>query len=280
MNQVSHSLTDEFVELVSRARRTITIGLSDENITTHVVSGLIATSNLQAEVELYVKLDDWGSRQTGEWEKMLAKGVQVFWDPDLNRNIATIDGIRYSLEESGARCIESRGFNFRKTGFFGVILGKLESGQRLAGGRGFHFLMIIEQGGKRYPMFVTRDRLFSHLRAGDVLRVAYLSIVGDRTFSGNSPPAEVFLEALSIEQIERHRDNKNLVWSSAKDVIDNLLAETVVQPLKREKKKDAWMEATRIKISSDLRKRMIYIDADDERYLYAKIRERAGPGFR
>lgn len=268
-------MAGEFSQLVSRARHTVRIGLSDENTAIQIVSELAGLSHWQAEVELYIRFDNWkGPGQFRELEKLLAKGVQVFWNPEVERSGTMIDGVHYSLEADGARAVESRSSKFRKAGFFGVLLGELAGGQRLAGGRGFPTLIIVEQRGMRYPVFVGRDRLPSDLSVGDVLRVAYLSMVGDRTLSGSSPPTEVFLEALFIEQIGRRRNNKPLLWSSAKDVIDDLLAEFVVFPLKSEKKEEAWMGATRAKILSNLRKRMVYIDADDERYLYAKIREK------
>lgn len=277
MNLVSRNLANESFEIMSKAKHSVKVALSDEDKATQVVSVLGAVSHCRAQVELYVKFDNWSPGGLEEWERILSKGVQVFWDPEVDRSVATIDGLHYSLEDAGATRVESKGFRFRKIGFFGILRGKLVVGQRIGGDRGFPVLIVIEQGGGRYPVFVGRGRTPSELEAGDTLRVAYLSIVGERTFSGSSPPAEVFLEALSVERIERHREGKPLVWLSAKNAIHELLAESSMPPSKG-KKKEAWIDAARARILSSLRKRMIYIDADDERYLYAKLHERAGSG--
>lgn len=274
MNLVASHLTEELSELIFKARHAIRLGLSDGLKAKQVVSVLAAAPRFQAEVEVYAKFQNWNLGRLDEWGTILTKGAQVLWDPEVDGNMATIDGVHYSLEGIGARRVDSNGFRFRKAGFFGILEGKLASGQKLARNGGFPSLIIVEQDRGRFPMFLGKDRLPSDLRAGDVLRIAYLSIAGDRTFSGVSPPTEVFLEAVFVERIERHRNGKPLAWTLAPKAIDDLLTGFQMPPLKS-RKKGAWLEAAKAKILSDLKKRMVYIDADDERYLYSGIQEKS-----
>lgn len=277
MSLVSISLTENLWELVSNAKHSVKIGISSESHLDQVASGLTKASKSHANVELHARSFGVNPSRVDMWEKLLANGVQVTWDPDLDHSALSIDGICYHFEEGELRRVDAKDFRFGRAGFFGILKGRLECGQRLAGKDGFSYLLVIERDEKRYPLFAGKDIVSSDLGTGDTLRVAYLSLAGDNTYSGRTAPTEVFLEALSVEVSKPHHNKQPMLWLTTRDEIARFLEDLPV-PSFTTKKKEAWVETTRTRIALSLKKRMLYVDADDERYLYARLRRKAGLG--
>jgi len=128
----------------------------------------------------------------------------------------------------------------------------------------------------RYPLFVGADVLPRGLMTGDTVEVAYLSIVGERTLGGWHAPAEVFLEALTVELLHSSPNHPPLTWVSAREAIDSALSQFEKPPTGGSKKAEAWQKAATTAVLSSLRRETIYLDADDERYMYGEIGKRVG----
>lgn len=277
MSLVSTFLAANLWELVSNAKHSVKIGISSESQLDQVASVLMKASKPRANVELHARSFGLHTRRVDMWEKLLANGVQATWDPDLDLGAVSVDGTCYHLEEGELTQVEAKDLRLGKAGFLGVLKGRLESGQRLAGKGGFSFLLVIERDGKRYPLFAGKDVITLDLRTGDTLRVAYLSIAGDSTYNGRTAPTQVFLEALSVEVSKQHPDKQPVLWLTTRDEIKRLLEDFPV-PSFTTKKKEAWVETARARIALGLKERMFYVDGDDERHLYARIRGKVLPG--
>ena len=207
---------------------------------------------------------------------LASKGISILWDPYVTRDIAVIGGVRYALEKEGLRSLGPARFSFKKAGFFDVMWAKAVRAQKLRESSGLVAMLILErEEGKTYPLFLAAGTLPHDLRSGDTVEVAYFSVVGERTLAGSPAPAEVFLEAIAVELLHSSLSHLPLTWVSAHEKIDGALSDFEPPPTGGSKKTEAWKKAAKAAVTSSIRKEMIYLEWEDERYIYGEMERRA-----
>ena len=266
----------EIASLASKAASPPVFGFADVAGALRVGTQMIQLPGKAKRAEFYLK---FGNRISSEemhaLSELASRGVSILWDPDITRNTALIDGVQYALEKSGLRSLGSASVHFGKAGFFHAERASTVRAQRLREGPGFAAILTVENDeGMSYRLFLTDGTILHGLRSGDTVEVAYLSVVGERTVAGWDAPAEVFLEALAIEPLRSSPNHPPLTWVTAPETIDRILSGLGRPPTGGGKKAEAWQKAATAAVTSGLRKEKIYVDASDERYMYAEIRRR------
>lgn len=273
----------EIESLVAKAARPPVFGFAGLKVALSIGAELVRTRRGVEGMQFYLR---FGDRITLEEADRLAglasEGVGILWDPDIERNLAVIGGTEYAVEMDGLRPMGPAKVRFSKAGFFDTARAKAVRAQKLEASSGFYAMLILERGERtHYPLFARREVLPPALRSGDAVNAAYLSVVGERTVSGWHAPAEVFFEALAIRVLHSSPSHPPLPWANAREAIDRVLSDFDKPPSGGGKKAEAWQRVATDAVRSALKKEMIYLDADDERYMYREIQERvAGSAWR
>jgi hypothetical protein len=265
-------LTQEIVSLYSRAIGTPSFALADVADALCLGSELVRMPGQLKKAEFYLNFNNSiNLEQMRALKELASAGISVFWDPYVTRNVAIIGGILYELEKNSVRRVDSAEARFNKLGFFNFTLAEAVRAQRLGSQSGFSAVLILEVGGTALPLFVPEGVLPTGLMSRDTVEVAYLSVVGDMTVEGRPSPAEVYSEALAIQLFRPAPNRVPLAWVSAREEIDLILKEFGHPPQVGGKKLESWQREARDAVIGRLRKELIYMETDDERYMYAKI---------
>lgn len=267
----------EIASLASKAARPPIFGFADLAEALRVGSQLVERQGKAQRAEFYIKFGGQVSVEEMHALKELAsRGISILWDPDLTKNTALIGDAHYVLEKGGLRSLGPTRFRFSKAGFFGVERAKAVRAQRLEEAAGFAAILTLQgDKGMSYPLFLSAGTLPHGLRSGDTVEAAYLSVVGERTVAGWDAPAEVFLEALTIELLHSSPNHPPLLWVTAREAIDRILSGFEQPPTSGGRKMETWQKAATAAVTSGLRKEKIYMDTGDERYMYAEIGKKA-----
>jgi hypothetical protein len=271
-------LVQQIASLAAKASRPPVFGFANLEAALGLGAQLTRFPTGPRGIELYLKFHGpIRPEEVRRLKDLASGGISILWDPDINRDIAVIGGQQYALEENGLHDLGPAEVRFKKAGFFDTLRAKARSAQKLGETSGLSAMIILERGeGKRYPLFVGTGVLPEGLRTGDTVEAAYVSIVGERTLAGWHAPAEVFLEALSVELLHSSLNHPPLAWVNAREAIYRVLSRLEAPPAAGGKKSEAWQKAATAAVLSSLKKEIIYLDADDERYMYREIGRRAG----
>jgi len=263
-DEVVSRMTPEIIQTVKDAKRSINIAFTRIEAALDLVHQ-IKKIREGIHVELYTGFDNTSPGTIWRLEELLERNVKVYWSPDIREDAFTLDGIlhlvkRDKIVNQGVR------YRFTKAGYFRVIRGKLVRGQNLSPSSSFNALLVLEkERGRRYPIFINKDDLDLNIGSNSVVKMAFISIIADRTLSGAPPPMSVFLECIAIKSLDRSKNGNPLEWINARDVIDGLLNE--MNLLKKDiRNQDVRMQVKK-KIQAYLKMNLIYIELDDERYL-------------
>lgn len=263
-DEVVSRMTPEIIPIVKDAKRSINIAFTRIEAALDLVHQ-IKKIREGIHVELYTGFDKTSPGTIWRLEELLERNVKVYWSPDIMEDAFTLDGILHLVKRDE---IVNRGvrYRFTKAGYFRVIRGKLVRGQNLSPSSSFNALLVLEkERGRRYPIFINKEDLDPNIGSNSVVKMAFISIIADRTLSGAPPPMSVFLECIAINSLDQSKNGNPLEWINAKDVIDGLLNE--INLLKKDiRSQDVRMQAKK-KIQAYLKKNLIYIELDDERYL-------------
>lgn len=275
-------MAQEIASLASKSAQPMIFGFVDLKEALRMGDQITGLPSGTQGTEFYLKFANRISLGEMHALKDLAsKGIGILWDPHITRNIAVIGGIQYALEKDGLRSLGSVRSSFSKAGFFDVMRAKAVRAQKLRESSGLVAMLILErEEGKNYPIFFAAGALPHGVRSGDTVEVAYLSVVGERTLAGLPAPAEVFLEAIAVELLHSSPSHPPLPWVSAHEKIDGAMSDFEPPPTDGSKKTDAWKRAAKAAVTSSVRKEMIYLDWDDERYIYGEIERRAADAAR
>ena len=257
-------MTEEVISFAEKARRSIRLAFVNFE-TALTVATQVANTLKGVRTELYLKFEDSDSDSIRRLEELIAKGVKIYWSPDIRDDAFTIDDILYRIKENKIVNLGVR-YRFSKAGFFRILQGKIVKGQELTDSSSFDSLLVLEkEGGSRYPIFIGKKILPPNKRSGDIVEIAFLSIIADRTFAGAPPPMSVFLEGLAIRLVKKSLNDVPLEWIKSQDAIDKILIDISLP--KGKIREDEWRRVSKKKILSSLKKELIYIDLDDERYI-------------
>ena len=267
----------EIASLASKAKQSSVFGFADLAEALRVGSQLVRLSGETPRTEFYLRFASRISvEETHALRDLASEGISILRDPDITRNTALIGGVQYALEKGGPRSLGSAGVRFNKAGFFGVARAKVARAQRLRESSGLAAVLILEkEEGRKYPLFLATGVLPHGLRSGDTVEASYLSVVGERTLAGSPAPTEVFLEALAVELLHSSPSHPPLPWVSAREKIDSAISDFAPPPTGGSKKTEAWKKAVTVAVTSTLRKGTLYMDWDDERYMYGEIERKA-----
>ncbi|MDG7024662.1 MAG: hypothetical protein JRN45_09120 [Nitrososphaerota archaeon] len=267
----------EIASLASKAARPLVFGFVDLTSALRVGAQMLRLPGGPQGVKFYLKFANRVNlEEMHALGDLASKGISILWDPYVTRDIAVIGGVRYALEKEGLRSLGPARFSFKKAGFFDVMWAKAVRAQKLRESSGLVAMLILErEEGKTYPLFLAAGTLPHDLRSGDTVEVAYFSVVGERTLAGSPAPAEVFLEAIAVELLHSSLSHLPLTWVSAHEKIDGALSDFEPPPTGGSKKTEAWKKAAKAAVTSSIRKEMIYLEWEDERYIYGEMERRA-----
>ena len=256
-------MTEEVILFAENARRSIRLAFVNYETALAVVTQ-VANILKGVRIELYLKFEGSGQESIWRFEELITKGVKIYWSPELGEDAFTVDGILHIIKNKivnlGVR------YRFSKAGFFRILKGKLVKGQQLIDCSSFEALLVLEkEGGLRYPIFISKKILPLNARSGDTVEIAFLSIIADRTLAGDPPPMSVFFEGLAIKLVKQSLNDLPLEWINSRDAINKLL--NGINPPEGNLPEDEWRRVSKKKIFSSLKKELIYIDFDDERYI-------------
>ena len=261
-------MTPEIIPIIKEAKRSIDIAFTSIETALDLVYQIMKIRE-NVRVELFTGFENISLDEIWRLEELLERNVKVYWFPDIREDAFTLDGILHLVKSGkivnlGVRC------RFTKAGYFRVIRGKLVRGQNLSPSSNFDALLILEkERGRKYPIFINKENLNPNIGLNTVVEMAFISIIADRTLSGAPPPMSVFLECIAIKSFDQSDDGNPLKWINARDVIDGLLNEMNLS------KEDTLSQDLRIqakkKIQAYLKKNLIYVELDDERYINKMI---------
>ena len=270
-------LAQEIASLSSKVKGPPAFAFADLKEALTLGKELVRLTDGPKKAEFYISFRRRTSHDEMRALKDLASaGISVIWDPDITRSTALIGGTEYSLETDGLRDLKSKRVCFGKSGFLNFTRARAVRAQRLDRTSGLSAVLTLETGeGERLPLFVAPGIQPRGLRSGDTVEASYLSVVADRTIEGWDAPAEVFVEALTIELLHTSPGHPPLAWVSAREEVDRVLSELEQPQAGGSKNVEAWQKVTRSAVTSKLRQERIYVSSGDERYIYAEIARRA-----
>jgi hypothetical protein len=267
-SEVVSRMTPKIILLIKNAKRSINIAFTSLDTALDLVHQ-ITTIMKGLPIELYTKFENTSSDEIWRIEKLLERNVKVYWSPDIREDAFTLDGILHLVERDE---IVNLGVmhRFNKAGYFRIIRGKLIKGQNLSPSSSFDALLVLEkERNRKYPFFINKENLDPNISPNTEVEMAFISIIADRTLSGAPPPMSVFLECIAIKSFGQSDDGNPLEWINARDVIDGLLNEMNLS--KEDTRRQDLRMQTKKKIQSYLKKNLIYVELDDERYINKMI---------
>lgn len=238
--------------------------------------------------EVYIALDKaiGHSRVDGEiWqlEPLLRMGCKVYLQTDIEQTVIVVDGSAHVLTPMKGEFVSSeREWSFSKLGMLSIkegVIYEIQSLEREPCDLDMVLYIKAKDDSGRYPVFISSDMVRDRLDIGYTVTVAYLINFAGRGLRSLNAPSELFLEALDLKVTGKTISKEHRVgYKRVRDIVDRLLANGIqisARDVLSESNRKEWEERARNKIFVELRRQGLFVDWNDESYIYNQVRRKA-----
>jgi len=188
--------------------------------------------------------------------------------------------IKWAIHLSAPRFVKSGDPDYRdrpmSLGSFQIESGRVAFVQRMSTNSDY-MIRLQPKEAHSFSVFFSKELLAERPGKGDEVEVAYIINYSGTGLYLEYPPAEIFFEGLGLRIVEPNSAGQKLEEVDGRDLALRVLEEYAPEStdLITADRKSEWIGATRYQIIKRLQSLGVYLDLDDESFIYKIVSQKA-----